>query len=411
MIRRRGKDGGHDPDPREPDPPAGDPSGPAPQPPPDIVFHLYGLNWDVSDPGGAGRDVYLALTDAASALAPDPGILIDFRTDYDFGLPTLSFGIWRTPMPTDPRERSERQALLAETRTMGHQSGFGEIKIAAPVLTTFIASKIPSTVVQDGVTGVLESIGTSQIAPCGLAIAVSYTLQIEQVYPTVTCSTTLSFDLANGSVFVSLSRIDCGDYGLFNAFLANLFTPGVFQLLETALLALTYVMVQRIGNGLAALPSLAPPVPIGSATAQLFRREIVAGPLKLPLTYQAPRIEPETSAFWFPFNWVQPVFRMPSVRVQGPTALTTSTIDAEEASGVYHATTADLVDPTLTWSLDRQTIDSGTDVLLVNFDAVGTRVGQSKTFVVSVVATDGVTPMTASAALAVKVSVKRPVRL
>jgi hypothetical protein len=413
MVRRRRGDGGRDPDIGGDNGPP-EPSSPGAQPPPDIVFHLYGLNWDLSDPTRPpGIQVYQALTSAAQGISQNPGVLVVFATDYDpQSMPTLSFGIWRDPIPTNENAQADRKSLLLASRSPGHQKQSGEIKIRESLLSDLINSHIPNSVEESDISADRLWSMVAAVAPSGLAISVSYQAQIETAYPIVTCSTVLNFTAVAGSVLLSASPLDCGDFGIFNV--KNFFQPGFFQLLETGLAVLYLMMTQNIGSGLPAPPNLAPPLPsLGAQTAQLFPREIVAESLKLDLTYLTPSIDSASHSFLFPFNWAQPMLRMPGVVLQGPTALTSTVRDEREASAVYYAATTDLVSPTLSWSLDGQPLETSTsNVMLISFEAPGVSVGHSRTFTVKVTASDGATdpPLQASATRKVQLSIVRPSR-
>ena len=99
--------------------------------------------------------------------------------------------------------------------------------------------------------------------------------------------------------------------------------------------------------------------------------------------------------------------------LQGPTALTSTTINQREASAVYYATTTDLVLPTLSWFVDGRLLETSTSkVMIISFEAPGLSIGHSRTFTVGVTASDGATdpPLQASATRKVQLSIVRPSR-
>jgi hypothetical protein len=391
---------------------------PVVQPPPDVAFHIYGLTLDTSDPSINTR-ITAALSSAAANLSGNPGVLVVSANDYGsvVTIPTLSFGIWLSPTPTDATAKAERLASLLGTRTPGISSGGGEIKVREGLLSDFVFSKLPKEFDEGGTTGQLTSCTLTQIAPCGLAIAVAYQLAVPVVYPTVSCSTTLSFMQSGGSVQLSVSNLACGDFGVFNAILSTLFTPGLFQVLETGLAAFAYVVINRLGSGLSALPDLSIPLPVPNDIASLlFPREIPVGPAKLSLSFLDPSIAPAITGpgpFWFRFTW-NLMLRLPQAAIQGPATLIFRveppiSNSEKKGSAEFHVTTVDLTNPSFEWSLDGHVVANTTaNFAQIAFDASTLAVNQSRAFTVTVIATDGAdSSLTANATYRVNVSVIR----
>jgi hypothetical protein len=334
---------------------------------PPLSIHLYGFGFSV----GSDLDALTAKIKPLFSANASPEVISISQTNYAGRvgpISALSIGIWSTQSPSPEGQAARRRGLLA-VRSTNQGEGAAEILIAAELIRQNILGGIPPTVPANGFTGHLRSKDATATSPADFLVSVAYDIDIPLLGLTSNCTSMVTFRAAGGRVRIDSSPVQCGDHGIFDAVIKNLFTPGAFEVGLTSVLYFAYNAISHPGGGSPAAGAGAPPVGSG-----LFPSEILAGPLKFSFTYGAPAFILGLGGgnFRFPFSWTQ-ALRMPSLSLRGPATVVLRRDDPTR----FEAVPVDMVAPSFQWFLDDQPVP-GDAVAMIDLMEPGPRAGTRK---------------------------------